>query len=92
MRVFGNSREAALFLIAEAPIAAPITIAAAAAYKYRKKKESGQATTALRAYLPFAETAAQAHNVIEPIVILPAPQLSGDSDKGYLLKWFEPER
>ena len=88
--VFGP-RETAVALIA-APIIAPITITAVAAYKYRKKEKRGQATTALRAYLPFAETVAQAHNVIEPTAILPAPQLSGDSGKGYLLKWSEPGR
>jgi hypothetical protein len=53
-------------------------------------KGGRQATTALKAYLPFATTVAQTHNAIDPSAVIPVPQLNGDSVKGFVLEWRYP--
>jgi hypothetical protein len=53
-------------------------------------KGGNRATIALKAYLPFAATVAEAHNAIDPSAVIPVPQLNGDSVKGFVLEWRYP--
>jgi len=55
------------------PTASLPLLASAAILSGFLDKGGNQATNALKAYLPFAATVAEAHNAIDPSAVIPVP-------------------